>query len=367
MQATATRTSWKQIGMLLIVAAFLLAAVLSVPWLCFPVALVLPLFLVPLAQSSYLTFLLGTLIIGIPSVALVSLTSDMTLAFCLTAIPLLNFFLSHFLARHRHPLGSAILWHTAATLAGQLLWWWRMGALLDGNLFVGLADALTRTLAAHPNGNALLFGLCQYGALNLPESVHPIAYFLGSAVFNDSALRTETLNAFHFFIYSLGRQLIPSLTVQLSLIIGLFTALKTVHFGLAFRSKPALSFTPQKSRPLVRRADQLETFSSLRLSRSTQGYLLALALSSLIFLRTGGDFPDMVGSTMLTAVTTAYSLLGASVLLYLLTKDRLKRTGFGAGFVAMLYLFTPTLLTLLGLFDQFLNLRIITPYHQEED
>lgn len=367
MQATATRTSWKQIGMLLIVAASLLAAVLSVPWLCFPVALVLPLFLVPLAQSSYLAFLLGALIIGIPSVALVSLTSDMTLAFCLAAIPLLNFFLSHFLAKHRQPLGFAILWHTAATLVGQLLFWWRVSALLGGNLFVGLADFLTRALAAHPNGNALLFGLCQYGVLSLPESIKPLAYFLGSAVMGDSALRTETLNAFHFFIYSLGRQLIPSLIVQLSLIIGLFTALKTVHFGLAFRSNPALSFTPQKGRPMAHRAGLLETFSSLRLSRSTQGYVLALALSSLIFLRTGGDFLDMVGSTMLTAVTTVYSLLGASVLLYFLSKDRLKRTGFGAGFVAMLYLFFPTLLTLLGLFDQFVNLRIIIPYHQEED
>lgn len=367
MQATATRTSWKQIGMLLIVAAFLLAAVLSAPWLCFLVALLLPLFLVPLAQSSYLAFLLGTLISCIPSVALVSLISDMTLAFCLATIPLLNFFLSRFLAKHRQPLGSAILWHTAATLAGQLLCWWRVGAMLGGNLFVGLADFLTRTFAAHPNGNALLFGLCQYGVLSLPESVHALAYFLGSAVFNDSALRTETLNAFHFFVYSLGRQLIPSLIIQFSLIIGLFTALKTVHFGLASRSKPTLSFTPQKGGPMLRRAGQLETFSSLRLSRSTQGYLLALALTSLIFLRTGGDFLDMVGSTMLTAVTTVYSLLGASVLLYLLTKDRLKRTGFGVGFVAMLYLFFPTLLTLLGLFDQFLNLRIITPYHQEED
>lgn len=367
MQATATQPSWKQIGMLLIVTALLLAAALSVPWLCFPVALVLPLLLVPLAQSSYLAFLFGALIIGIPSVALVSLSSDITLAFCLAAIPLLNFFLSHILARHRQPLGSAILWHTAATLVGQLLWWWRVGILLGGNLFMGLADFLTRTLAAHPNGDALLFGLCQYGALSLPESVHPIAYFFGSAVFNDSALRAETLNAFHFFVYSLGRQLIPSLTVQLSLIIGLFTALQTAHFGLAFRSKPALSFTPQKGRPMVHKAGQLETFSSLRLSRSTQGYLLALALSSLIFLRTGGDFLTMVGTTMLTAVTTVYSLLGASVLLYLLTKDYLKRTGFGAGLVVMLYLLFPTLLTLLGLFDQFVNLRIITPYHQEED
>ncbi len=366
MHATATQNPWKRFALPFVSVALLLACVLMAPVLSIPCAVFLPLVVCPLQISVNPWF--AMILPLVPCGGLLWAGADLLLSLCLLSFSYFSLFASLMMSRHKLDLNAAILWHVAAVLLAQSLFWWRVGALVGGPLFPGLADALTQAVAAAPNSNKILFALVQYGFIALPsQAQQTLALLFRDLIFLEPALRTEVLNALHFLFFSTVRQFIPSVLMQLSLILGLFTALHSVQAQLRRHPRPAFVLYRKEGKPQVCGVAFSPTFRSLQFPRPARPYLFFLGIAAMLLRMSGGEVATLASDLMLSAFVTIFALLGAATLVFLLTKDQ-PRKASGAGLLAAaLFALFPTALFLLGLGDQLLGLRMATIKHQEED
>ncbi|MDD3214030.1 MAG: hypothetical protein PHY64_10155, partial [Eubacteriales bacterium] len=167
------------------------------------------------------------------------------------------------------------------------------------------------------------------------------AFQLGNLMFLNPSLERELLNMLRLRLSEGFASWIPSLLVQGALIIGVFTALLTAHS----RARKTPGATPA---PL---------FRSLKLTRTEQGYMLALCLITLLAGLVDNTFLSLLSTLTYAGFSTVYQLLGAAVLIAMLSRNHPQRAPIYGILSALIYLAVPIALFLLGLFDQFIRLR----------
>ena len=366
MQAATAANPRKRIVLLVVSLALALAAVLLFPPLAVPMSFLMPLVACPVQFSLGLWHSL--LLPLAPCLGAVLTGMDLPLSLLLLPSSYFCLLLTQWASRRKFSFTSVAAMLAGLMLLAQTLWWGRVMMLLGGDLFAGLAERTVGTLSVLPNSNSLLYSLVQMGFLELPARFQQSAGLrLGSLVVLNPALRTELLNALRFQLHGLLKAGIPLLLVQSSLIIGLFTALRT--------TKEISKRTASSSAPLPQQEDQAPAqepvpyplFRIFRLPSAYRGYLFFLALMSLVLALSPGDVPALMSTLAMVAFVTVYRLLGASALVFFLCRRNPDRS-FWAGFLACaLYVSFPTLLFVLGLADQFMDLRTVILHHQEED
>ncbi len=366
MHAATAFSPFKRIALRILPVALAMAAVLLLPPLAVPMAFLLPLVVCPGQFSQGLWFSLPLSLV--PCAGLLLAGGDLPSSLLLLPCPCLCLLLTQWASRRKLSFTAVAAMLSGLALLTQTLWWARVTALVGGDLFAGLAEQTVALLSASPNSGSLLYNLTQVGFLELPARFRENAGIpLGRFFVLNPALRIELLNALRFQLHGMLRTGIPSLLVQSSLIIGLFTALRaTKELGRQAAATGA-ALLQEGEEPLPPERIPYPLFRAFRLPDAYRGYLLFLALASLGLAMAQGEVPALISTLAMVAFVTVYRLLGASVLVFLLCR-RDPEWAFWAGLLACaLYLAFPSVLFVLGMADQFMNLRTTPLFHHHEE
>ncbi|MCL1855667.1 MAG: hypothetical protein FWF86_08030 [Clostridia bacterium] len=357
---------WKQWGIQFVYIALLLGCVLLIPLLSVPMAFFMPLLICPVRAPRSLFFRL--LLPLAPCTGMLLAGTDFSLCLLLLPCAYLCIGVIRLNRFSRVPVTSIFLLLCLILLGTQALWWLRLGILLGGDLFPDLAEKTVESISQLSNSGNVLMQMVRVGLLALPaQSQNVTGFRLGNLVLLDPHLRIELLNALRFQLESLFRQGIPSLVVQCSLAVSLFTVLRTLRDRNKQSSSATSPVSCAKDREANRQVSPYPSFRTLRLPPAFRGHILLLVVGSFALGLMEGPVPALMSSLMTAAFSSVYQLLGAAVVVHYIGAKRSSRLKLAAILAVVLYLTFPTLLFMLGLADQFLNLRAIVPSYQEEE
>ena len=95
--------------------------------------------------------------------------------------------------------------------------------------------------------------------------------------------------------------------------------------------------------------------------------MLALCIGTLLTSFTDNSVTALLCALLYAAFTTVYQLLGAAVMVFTLSRRHPERKPLYAVLAGTLYLLFPVALFLLGVVDQFVNLRAFSIHHQDQE
>lgn len=362
MQAIALRPARAQLTAQLVALIALCAAMLIAPPLCLPMALVAPLFVCPLVgdRRRWLAFALG-----LAPAAVSLLNGGEPLYSASLALPCALCVLAVWLQRRCGEDGSdsAYFAYIAAYAAALCM------LLLSGSRALGesLCEGLSRRLAEAVGGSSgsgmTLYRLASSGVISVPaeyRSAQLISYML------DPSLKAQLLMSLRLTLKLALGSLIPRLFVECSLALGLFACLrykKLNHSYMLVRLQgPGTAETPAEAEP-----QRPSGFGALELPRSAHGAMLIICLASFTLPSASAPLLRMLGTLCEQTFQCAFGLLGAAVVVGLLTarKPELK-TVFGV-LAAVAFLLAPTLLALVGVLDRLMHFRTRTSSDIEEE
>lgn len=344
MDAAAIPGTWKRtLWQSLAFAAFWGCAYLFSPFA--PVmALALPLLVCPIFAQGYTFFSLSLPLA--PMTAFLAAGGDTAIGILLPVCPYLCLMIISLGRRWRLNLHAEMAACAGAFGIGAMGMLFRIRLQLGGALFPKLADAIVGMIQNSVSGGSILYRLVNFGILTLPDAYTGTrAFQLGNLTLLNPSLQHELLNMLRLRLSEGFASWIPSLLVQGALIIGVFTALVT--------ARTRASRTPGAPPP--------PRFASLKLSRTEQGYMLALCLITLIAGFTDNAFLTLLSALTYAGFSTVYQLLGAAVLIAILSRGHPQRAPLYGVLLALIYLAMPIALFLLGIFDQFVRLRGAEP------
>ena len=350
MDATASLILWKKHLWQALAIGILFACAYLLPPLSLPVSLTLALIVCPAFIQGEVWFALGLPLA--PMVAYLVTGGDILFALWIPLCPYLCLLTVSFAPRWRLSFSLEALLCVASYLIAALGMLARAGELLGGALIPQLADYATGKVQNSVMAGTILYKLTNIGFLTVPDAYRNAAGLqLGGMVVLNPLLQHELINMLRLRLNENLSVVIPSLLIQGALIVGLFTALFTQRARAHKLGKP-------ETAPL---------FRTLHLPRREQGYMLAVCIGTVLTSFTDHSFVSLLCALLYAAFGAVYQLLGAAVLVFVLARRHPKRTvlyGFAA---TALYLLFPMALLLLGLADQFVNLRATTLNHQEEE
>ena len=228
---------------------------------------------------------------------------------------------------------------------------------LGGNLFSGGAEFLVQQISASPFGDQVLMQLYQSRLLNVPEEMFTGMRALMEAIVASLTpgtlmprVRTELLNGLRTLLENSLYTFLPATVVNNAILAGVF--------GVAF---PIVSARAKKIS-----VPDMAPFASWHLSRSTGLKVLLLGLGNLL----PDLFPNpgmlLAGNMMWASFSTIFVIQGAALMDFFQTRGG-NRPAFRRLWPCLIYLLMPTLLMILGIADQFLNIRgLRTPKDKEE-
>ena len=95
--------------------------------------------------------------------------------------------------------------------------------------------------------------------------------------------------------------------------------------------------------------------------------MLALCIGTLLTSFSDSSLTSLLCVLLYATFTTVYQLLGAAVMVFSLSRRHPERKALYAVLAGILYLLFPVALFLLGVVDQFVNLRAFGIHHQDQE
>ncbi|MEG0638926.1 MAG: hypothetical protein RR824_02725 [Clostridia bacterium] len=343
------------LGLALCVFGMLLA-----PVLCLPLSLLLPLFACPLVghKQQWAGFL------SVAAPAVISLLSGFDVLYSLSLLLPCGLCLA--VAEYLRPSKKAALPY--AFVYYIIAYFITMGMIIaclaqavGGSLVLGLAAKATEAIRTSPKSGQILYNLASMGIVGLPSNyVHP-------------TMLSFTLDPIfiHQLLLSLQRSLelalwplIPSWFVQICFLGGLFTTLRTQHMNHAI----LLVTTLDKPSPDAKKVEITlpSGFSRLQLPPSLRLPLSLIALASLFCALTPGDLWGELSLLLWAVVLCLFEVLGAAVLVGVLSARKPEQKSLWGCLAAALYLLFPIALFLIGMLDPFLHFRSRTLFQEEQ-
>ncbi len=350
MDVTATQGAWKR--NLWRGVAF--AALGSCAYLYAPLApllsLALPLVVCPAYAQGHVWFALALPVA--PAAAWLLGGGDWVQALLLPLCAYLCLLVLSQIRRRRLSFHTEVAAYAAAFVLGALGMLARLGMALGGALFPQLSEAVISALQRSVLGGSVLYKLVALGVLTIPEAyVGTTTIQLGNMVLMDPDLQRELFNMLRLRLTEGFAEWIPTLLMQGGILVGLWAALATTR--VRARLNPSSAPAP--------------TFRGLSLSRTEQGYMLLLCIVTLLTGLSDDSFLSLLSTLTYSCFAAVYRLLGAAVVLTLLSRRRPQRIALYGLFAAFLYLVVPFVLFLLGVADQFMHLRGEDPQKKEEE
>lgn len=229
--------------------------------------------------------------------------------------------------------------------------------IAGGDLFAGGAEFLVDQLSNSPFGDQVLLQLYQYGFLSVPQEMLTGARALMEAVFSTitadplgPTMRTELINGLRTLLQNYLYAFIPSVVITNAILAGLLSLAIPIHAGR--RQK-----LPDLAMPAL---------SGWHLNRSMGIKVLVLALGNALpyFFPNPGIL--LAGNMMGAAFAAVFQVQGVALMNFFQDRSG-SRPFFRWLWPCVLYLFIPTLLLLMGVADQFLNIRGLRNPKDKED
>lgn len=350
MDATATLGTWKKYLWHTLSFAVLLGCSYLFPPLAFAVALLMPLSVCPALEQGDVWYALAMPLA--PSAGWIISGGDPVFGLLLAMFPYLCLLVVSMKQRWRMGFLAEILACIGVFVLTALGMLFRLGEMLGGPLFSTLAEYVVHSIQGSMLSGNILYQLTQLGFLDVPEAYRQTAALqLGNLVWLNPPLQRELLNMLRLRLNEGFTQWIPAVLMQGSILLGLFTALGA-------------------ERARVRKiggGQPLPSFLMLRLSRREQGFMLALCLGTVITSLSDSSVITLCCSLMYAAFSAVYQLLGAAVVIFTLSRRHPGRVALYSVLAALLYLLFPVALFLLGVVDQFVNLRAISVHPKDQD
>jgi len=352
MDATVTLGTWKRYLSHMITFGVLLGCAYLLPPLAFIVALSLSLIVCPAFSDGDTWYALALPLA--PAIGFFISGGDAYFSLLLTMFPYLCLLVVAAKQRWRMTFLMEILLCTGAFLLSALGMLMRLSELLGGPLFQSLSQYVVDSIRSSLFGGSVLYRLTQFGFLTVPDAYRNSAGFqLGDFVLLNPSLQKELLNMLRLRLNEGFSQWIPSVLMQGSIILGLFTAIGTERA----RARKAGAHQPMPS------------FTLLRLSRREQGFMLALCICVVLASFSSNAITSLVYALMYAAFLAVYQLLGAAIMIFMLARRHPERKVLYGILATIIYLIFPVALFLLGVVDQFINFRTsgIQPKDQDQE
>ena len=340
MDATATLGTWKRILWQSLSFACLACCAYLLPPAAFLFACALPLVVCPVSEKGDLKFALSLPLA--PAVGYLLAGHDTVFAVALVLLPYLSI-LNVFLRRHWHwSFSAGTAGFIAAYVLSALVIVLRLNEQLGAPVFTQLSEYAVSRVEQSPLAGSILYRLLSLGYLDVPDAYRSAAMFqVGDLIWINPPLQTELLNMLRLRLSEGAFQWIPTLLMQGSVILGLFTALATERARICTAAE----------------TQGLPSFRMLRLTKREQGYLLTLCIGTVVPSLMDQTLPTLLCLLMYAAFAAVFQLLGASVFMYILSRRHPRRLPLYGALAAALYLLFPLALFLLGMADQFIDLR----------
>lgn len=340
-----------------ITLAVLVVLMAIAPGLCLPLSLVMPLMACPLIRdkSQWTAFVTAPL----PAVIAVLYGGSYLYGLGLLAVVAGPLVLTAVMNRKQSASPTALLLYMLVYAFSTLLALW--GLLWQpGQPMAGwpefIANQVERAVYASPQRIQILYQAMASGVLPVPEGYSNVTIL-------NLTLDPVFLNQLRLELNLRVRQavesLLPSLYVQVCIICGLFTGLRVQ------RLRHAYLLVDQKEPQKVRVAIS-PSFSMLKLPRSYRLALGLMALFSLtMYVSTG--VMEMMALLAYHTLKTAYQLLGAAVVCYMMPRKNPDSRAPGGILAAMLYLLLPMALMIIGFMDDVFGFRQKAEAHKEDN
>ncbi len=325
------------------------------------------------------------------------LTSGNLLIPTLTMVYLWPFLIVHAFCFYRKlPFWQAAAMHVAVlaiSITGILT---IIRPYLGGDLFIGGAAYLVQQISQSTYGDQFLLQLYQMGLLSVPTEMLENSVSLKDTLLRGTAgivsnlqnmlrsngdtppewmsafvsnvstslfsepLRNELLNGLRRLMQTTLYSFIPSAIVNTSLLMG--------TFGVAF---PATALR-RKKQPVI----TLMPFSAWHLSKGAGwkvmllgfGYMLPILFTNPNTIMSGSFNPWLLlaGNMMSAAFSTVFTIQGAALIDFFQLRTG-KNSSLRRVWICLLYVAFPQLLLLMGIADQFINIRGLRKTHNKEE
>ncbi|MBR6571006.1 MAG: hypothetical protein IKK75_11200 [Clostridia bacterium] len=336
---------------LLILCVLMLAA----PVLCVPLALLCPLLACPLVgQKSEPAAWLSALV---PVAASLLAGYERLYSFSTMLPILLPMLVTRFVPMRKRPGAKGMLLYLFSVAYALGCVAAMATRALGGPLHLTLAKAFVEWVASLDKADVILRSCAASGLIAIPDG------YTSQTVLSHMMLRPhiqQMLMSLRLTMENLIRQLLPSLFVQASVLVGLFTALRLDRVHGVMLVVETKSPSEKQTRVVAP-----PSFRLLTMPRGMRSVLIALALTAFVLLLSGSDVAIMVGQLCFATVQTMFYLLGASVLVFMYTRNDPDRRMFSGVIAAALYVMAPFILLMIGIADQAFHFR--TPQAQKPD
>ena len=338
------RSEWKMLSIGLIA---LCAAMMLLPILCAPLALVLPLLSCPLVKrkeepAAYIAAL-------IPTLSSLLAGYDALYALSLLMIPALPLALTRWLPAQRSVGMQGMLWYVGAMAVAVTAVTAAATHALGAPLWRTLTAMLIDIIARNPRAEQILLQAASSGLTTIPEGYQSNS-LLGVAM--SAAYKQQMLMSLRLTMEATLYSCLPELFVQVCLLIGVFSHLRVLRFRGAVLVVQTVTPSERKTTVAVPPG-----FHLLTLPRNARWPLLALAVASLLLLTTRSTYAQTLGQLCFSLVEQVFILIGAAVVIHVFSRTDPDRKPVFGTITALFYVAAPFALFIIGLMDQVFHFR----------
>lgn len=275
---------------------------------------------------------------------------DRAYSLSLLALTLPTLIVTRYVPFGKRRAGKGMLWYISAVAAGfaavLLCLTWRLG----GPLWQTLTQEAVEGIEGSEQAGLLLYRMAASGLVSMPENMAGSDALLH--VFEPLFIR-QTLMSFRLTMEALLSETIPEMFVRGSLVVGLFTALRIE------RLNGSMLLLEKKTQTGERRTHVAVPpgFSLLTLPRKLRVPVAVMAVAGFVLMTGSTSFEWTLGLLMFTAFSTLLELVGAAVLIFVLSVHKPDRIRLYGALTVGIYLLAPTALFIIGVTDPMFHYR----------
>ena len=355
MESVSIKPGRRQIKMLILGVCALCILMVYMPQLCLPIVLILPLLACPLVGRSQgpVVFMAAV----IPAVASLMAGCDALYAASLALPVLLPLLVAKFVPLPKQAGMEGMLWYISSVAAGLLAVLASVTYVLGGPLWQTLPELFGRIVQSNEQAGLILYRFAAAGLVPLPEG-----YESGEVLQHafDPVFVQQLLLSVKMTMERLMFELLPSYYVQLSLIVGVFAALRVQKI-----SGVVLVLEAHKPGEKKARVALPPGFAMLRLPPQARGPVLLAAVASLVLMMMQSPLLQIMGHLYYALFESVFRLVGAAVLVFVLSAKHPKYKILFGVLTAAAYVIAPFLLFLIGVTDQTFHYRVKRSGHPD--
>lgn len=357
MQAIALRPQRAQLTGMLVGVCGLIICMALVPALCIPLGLMLPIFACPLVGikkrwapvtvvAAVIAPPLIAFIVGQPTLLALSLL-------CTCGAPVV---VTLTLKPGKAATPAAFVYYLLAYGFSVIVVLASVRGMVGGELAAGISQRVASAVSASPDAGTTLYRMAASGLIDMPTG-----YDSGSLALwlNPVLVRQMTLSL-RLTLEASIRQLLPAAIVQACLLGSVFTTLRVQKLNHAY------ILVDEKHKERVTLATP-PGFSMLRLPPKSNWALAGMAVIGFICLMSDSSWAYQLGLLLYACFQGCFGLLGASVLVGMLSiRKPDSKTTYGV-LAAALYVLLPSVPIIIGIMDPLFHFRESARTKKEEE